>query len=423
MTLIICALSLVAFFYNYQNCYAQYYSSSDWMNDKPYQDIVSSLSIHSGSSSSVKSSKSKHNRSRDSRSGNSYYYDYSAEIRRQAAAAEAERLRIAEAERIRKEEEFRADKTELQESLRGYKSAGSASGYSSGLRGLSNYNSNNNERTSFSSGLRGVSDDSSPAGGKTNYSAGLKGYSEETSNTNIYAKSDEMNNNASGNEKNEELYSPTITRDTRVNSNTYSLDSKSGLSLTHKHFASTKDYTTYISVYNPQPIYYQGQGSSFYRMGIAEDGDGAWLDLIEEKIDIWREAGEYKVLTYIGDKLTGFARETVSKSSTVGAWFYKVLDIANEGVGIKNLVVKTAERNLNAIRKSTISMTPRYVNDANKTNKREIDSYASTALEKKGLLPPDAQSLDRKAQNTMKDLAETGAVKGFELWLSRREKE
>lgn len=431
-------LSIVFFIIDYQFGYAQY-SRADWFNDKPYQDIVSSLSGYSGSSGSSRTSRSKSRRSKKDRNSNYSDYDYSAEIHRQAQLAiEAEMKKAAEAERIRKEEEFKADKAELQGSMRGYNSNNSFYGYSGGLKGVSNDGSLTSDPTDFSSGLKGIGNKSTSGERKSLYGSGLRDYSDDNSITDANSstlrieeassKYNTINEDTPTNIKLEPSTRSNVgnssnqtcsnTTQFRGNNASYSSSSTHTKSSNAKKTYLSYEYTRYVTINNPEAAYYTGPGSYYYSIDSSDNYEEPLIDRIEQRIDLWREEGRNKALTYIGDKLTGFARKTISAKSAMGVQAIKVLDVFKDIAGVYNVEKRIINRTLDATKKTIITGDSRYIDEVQPINKKEVNDQLDSYLDSKGLYLPNARKLDKKGQQVTLEVAEESIKKVPDLWIS-----
>ena len=115
---------------------------------------------------------------------NSQGDDYGSNVRsgpseteriRQERERKEEQRRHDEEVRRQREEEFKADKANLQGTLKGIDVGESSIGFCAGLRGLSDDGPNNNNQASYSKGLRGLAETSPSPNGNSNYSSGLRG--------------------------------------------------------------------------------------------------------------------------------------------------------------------------------------------------------------------------------------------------------
>ena len=325
------------------------------------------------------------------------------EEERERERSRAEERARAEAERIRKEEEFKASKAELLNSLRGNESSSqSGSGYSSGLRGLSSDGNGNNARSSYSIGLRGFSEEHQYEGSKTyssefrelsndgrsnsnqsSYSSGSKdlssdsqrnGYSSSVSNSNVNTVSSGVYANRQSsssfiNEKPASIKQRTIPTSLR----------KAGRS----NYSSITQYTQYVATVDPEPIYFHSIEANFFRMGSSETQDKSladYVDAFEQKVDVWKEEGGHEILTFVGDQITSFARATVSNSSVIGAQIMKIVDIYSEAADLKNLHVNIANKGFDAIKRSVATNNPRYIDEALHDIQQKIDQYAEEKI-------------------------------------------
>lgn len=366
---------LVFFLSDYQLAFAQF-SSGEWMSDKPFQYMTNGMGSISGSTRSYSSS-----RSRSEKAGRNNDYEtrteeanreaLEAEMRAARAnrrAAEAER-KAAEAERILKEKEFLISKDDLLHSLRGGESnRPSSSKYGKGLRGLSDYQDSGDGQTSYSSGLRGFQEESDERGG----------YSTE--------KHDDAIRNRGLSPKNDTRHS--VSND----------------------FSRRNEYIYQYELVNvPELVYYSP--NAYFVMGTSESQDDPWLDRFEQQIDVWRETGEHKVLSYVGDKLIGFARKTVSRSSAMGAQIVRVYGIVNDIAGVKNLEMNIINRNLGAVRSAIKTGNPRSVNEANQKAQQEVIDHRNTYMANKNLISPSPKQIDKKGQAVTKGVTETASEK------------
>lgn len=378
------ALCSVFFLFDYQLLFAQY-TSADWMSDKPFEDVSSDLGGYSSStpdynsfqSTSERSDKSDDHETRIEKANREALEAEMRAARANRRAAEAER-KAAEAERILKRKEFLISKDELQRSLRGGESnRSSSSDYSKGLRGLSDYQYSNN--------------------GYASYSSGLRGYSERIDERSRYSTGkhvDVINN--------------------RV------LSPKSDTRHSVSNDVSRKD--DYIYQYElvnvPEPVYYSP--SAYFVMGTTESPDDPWLDRFEQQIDVWREAGKHKVLSYVGDKLMGFARKTISTSSAMGAQIDRVYDVVNDIAGVKNLEMNIINRNLDAVRSSIKTGNPCSVNEANQKAQQEVIDYRNTDMANKNLIPSSPEQIDKEGQNVTKEVAKTATGRWIKSKIIKR---
>lgn len=293
-----------------------------------------------------------------------------------------------EEERKRSEKAFREDKEELSKSLKGLNGSGKSSG--------------------FSTGLRSLSDDNSSTGGKSKYGSGLRMYSEESPSTNSHQKG---------------TYEAYFSEETKTYEHS-SYDNRSSLSkeavttFSPAKSVSQKpqkshDYMPIVVETGPRPVYYQGP--AFYTLGAEEESGESLIDKVENQIDVWREAGEHKVLTYVGEKLTGLARKTVSTKSAMGAQIMKVYDIINDAAGVFNLQKNIATRTFGAVKKSAITEDGRYVDEVNLQNKADVNNHYYRYMVDHGLLPPDAKLAEKQMKKEIKKETEKTA----EIWLGR----
>lgn len=381
---------------------------------------------------------------------NSQGDDYGSNVRsgpseteriRQERERKEEQRRHDEEVRRQREEEFKADKANLQGTLKGIDVGESSIGFCAGLRGLSDDGPNNNNQASYSKGLRGLAETSPSPNGNSNYSSGLRGYSNDYSEQ--YPSSTRNATTASDSRiySNDVIKSNTNSKDSEkiTNTNTvYAISSSSPHIEQHREsnrlrnqmvyqesdihgysssnnasfnsisrIGSSVEYTRYVVINKPEPVYYQGPGTSFFRMDLSEESKEPILDRIEQRIDIWREAGEHKVLTYVGDQLTGLARKTISSSSAIGSQVVKVYDIVKDIAGVKNMEMNIINRSIEASKKSIITGNPDYVNEVNQVNHKEVQSYLNNYMENKGYIPPSSRKLDKKGQDVTKKVAET----------------
>ena len=292
-----------------------------------------------------------------------------------------------EEERKRSEKAFREDKEELSKSLKGLNGSGKSSG--------------------FSTGLRSLSDDNSSTGGKSNYGSGLRMYTEESPSTDSYQKG---TYEAYFNEETKTYEHSTYKNRSSLSKETVTTFSPTK-SVPHKPQKSY-DYMPVVVETGPRPVYYQGP--AFYTMGAEESGESL-IDKVENQIDVWREAGEHKVLTYVGEKLTGLARKTVSTKSAMGAQVMKVYDIINDALGVFNLQKNIATRTFDAVKESAITEDSRYVDEVNRQNKADVDNHYHRYMVDHGLLPPDAKQAEKQMKKEIKKEAEKTA----EIWLGR----
>lgn len=294
----------------------------------------------------------------------------------------------AEEEQKRREKAFLDDKEEMSKSLKGLNGSGKSSGYSTGLRSLS--------------------DDNPSTRGKSKFSSGLRMYSEESPSTNSHQKG---------------TYEAYFSEETKTYEHS-SYDNRSSLSkeavttFSPAKSVSQKpqkshDYMPIVVETGPRPVYYQGP--AFYTLGAEEESGESLIDKVENQIDVWREAGEHKVLAYTGEKLTSLARKTVSTKSAMGAQVMKVYDIINDALGVFNLQKNIATRTVDAVKKSAITEDSRYVDEVNRQNKADVDNHYHRYMVDHGLLPPDAKQSEKQMKKEIKKEAEKTA----EIWLGR----
>ena len=293
----------------------------------------------------------------------------------------------AEEERRRTEKAFKEDKEELSKSLRGMNESGKSSGYSTGLRGMSD-DASSKRKNSFSTGLRGLSDEGTSTGSalKGTYEAYF-GEEEKTYEHNYY--------------------------DSRSSIGKEAVTSFSPAKPAVPRPQKSDDLIPAVVEAEPRPVYYQGP--AFYGLGAEDESKESIIDKVENQIDVWREAGEHKVLTYVGEKITGFARKTVSTKSAMGAQVMKVYDFLNDAADVFNLEKNVATRSLDAIKKSAITEDSRYVDEVNLQNKADIDNAYNRYMVDHGLLPSDAKA----AEKLMKKEIKKEAKKTGEIWLGR----
>ena len=312
----------------------------------------------------------------------------SEEIKAKQEAKRKQDQKRAEEEQKQSEKAFMDDKEKMSKSLKGLNESGKSSGYSTGLRSLS--------------------DDNPSTRGKSKFSSGLRMYSEESSSTDSYQKGS-YDAYFSEEEKTYEYGS----YDNQTSRSKEAVTTFSPPKSVPNKPQKSYDYMPVVVKTEPRPVYYQGP--AFYILGAEDESKESLIDKVENQIDVWRETGKHKVLAYVGERLTGLARKTVSTKSAMGAQAMKVYDIINEVAGVFNLEKNIATRSVDAVKKSIITEGSRYVDEVNPQNKADVDDYFYRYMVDHNLLPPDAKQVETQMKKEMKKEAE----KTGEIWLGR----
>lgn len=339
---------------------------SDWIGWAENWPFSSSSSSSFGTSSR-NSSKSRKDRDR--------HYDYAAAKRAQEEAERIAEEAARKAEEARREEEFVADKDNLQSSLRGTDYSRSSQDFSTGLRGLSDNVQKDGENSGFANGLRGLSENSTLKAENQEFRTDLRGIGGSSSSV---SKGGKMN------------------------------------------YISSFEYAQLVALAQTEPIRYYGGNTSFSSLSNAGAPKESILESVERKIDIWRDEGKHRLLTYWGDKLTGLARKTITTSSALGTQVVKVYDIMNDIADVKNVEMNVINRTLDASKKSILTGDRRHVEEVLPINRSEVDNHLGSYMEKKGFIPPSARALDKKGQQVAKQVAEESVKRIPDLWLEKR---
>lgn len=318
-----------------------------------------------------------------------------AQAEARAKAEERARAAAAEAERIRKEEQFKASKAELMNSLQGLGSSSkSGSGYSSGLRGLSSDGGSNNSRSSYSSGLRGMAGEHASGENRTYLNSGLRGLSSENKNNNqsSYSSSSQgLSSETSGSNYSSKTSNPTTFQakssyeSTRENSSAIlkRTEPASKKVASRSHYTSSSGYAQYVADVEPEPIYFHSTEANFFRIGSPEPQDKSlddFIDAFEQKVDVWKENGGHEVLAIVGEQITTFARVAVSASSVIGSQIMKLVEIVSDAKDLNNLETNIVNNSIDAYKKAAVTQNPRYVDEALQDIQQKVDQYADKKI-------------------------------------------
>lgn len=306
-------------------------------------------------------------------------------IREERRLAEEARKRAEEAERIRKEEEFRSDKAELQGSLRGTGSYSFSSGYKNGLRGFSQDKSTDNK---YSNGLKGFYENSPLSEDRSYYSYELRGYSdnEQQQVSNLHTSVPEITD--------ANYYEDFSNRPTPNRPN-------NSVDITN---ARVRPRTEAMPYYILKPV--------AHIKGVDYENNKSLLERFEQQIDVWRESGKHEILTYVGDKITGFTRKTISSSSAIGAQIVKVYDILKDIAEVKNTEKSIIDRSFDAINKTVVTGDRRYIDESLQYAQQKANDQQMNILAKKGVIPSGHKSVQNEVKKVNNELAE--------LWLSSK---
>ena len=282
-------------------------------------------------------------------------------------------------------EKFKAEKPNLQSSLRGSGTYNFSSGYKNGLRGFSQDKSTDNK---YSSGLKGFYDNSPLLEDRSYYSYELRGYSD-----NEQQKVSDLHTSVP--EITDANYYEDFSNRLTPNRPNNSLD------ITN---ARVRPRTEAMPYYNLKPV--------AHIKGVDYENNKSLLERFEQQIDVWRETGKHEFLTYVGDKITGVTRKTISNSSAIGAQIVKVYDILKDIAEVKNTEKSIIDRSFDAINKTVVTGDRRYIDESLQYAQQKANDQQMNILAKKGVIPSGHKSVQNEVKKVNNELAE--------LWLSSK---
>lgn len=162
--------------------------------------------------------------------------------------------------------------------------------------------------------------------------------------------------------------------------------------ITQSQAESGSYYQSYQSYYNnyytkPQMPTYFVRMSDYSDETLLNKFDNA-IDIFEQKMSELNENGQHYLISTAGQKLAGFAKKTISATSSMGSAITKTYDTVNRILRIKNMEVDMIEDHLDAVRLSIITGEEIHVNESSERAHEKLMNERYSLMSDKGLLTP-----------------------------------